>query len=263
MGTMLDPPQRVKLMRPTDRPMNGLLVAFFSGSLCLGLGPVGSRAADAPKAGRLADQAALKPYGGLVGGWRRGVGQVERGKVKGAWSEEADWAWKLSPDSAALEGKIARGKYLKSIVVRPGKGPHTYVAEATLADDSTRTFAGKGDERKPLVLTADPPGGPGVRRMTLTLLHDTRLIMLLEAQNPDSKVFYRLGEVGYTREGVSFAVGESGPICIVTEGRGSMTVSYKGKTYHVCCSGCRDLFNVDPEAILAEAAERQKAKDKK
>ena len=84
--------------------------------------------------------------------------------------------------------------------------------------------------------------------------------MLLEAQEPDSKRFYRLGEVGYTREGVSFAVGESGPVCIVTEGRGTMQVSYKGKTYHVCCSGCKDLFNENPEAILAEAAERQKAK---
>ena len=42
-----------------------------------------------------------------------------------------------------------------------------------------------------------------------------------------------------------------------------MQVSYKGKTYHVCCSGCKDLFNENPEAILAEAAERQKAKEKK
>ncbi len=42
-----------------------------------------------------------------------------------------------------------------------------------------------------------------------------------------------------------------------------MTVSYKGKTYHVCCSGCRDLFKEDPEAVLAEAAEREKAKQSK
>jgi YHS domain-containing protein len=51
-------------------------------------------------------------------------------------------------------------------------------------------------------------------------------------------------------------------VCIVTEGRGTIAVSNKGKTYHVCCSGCRDLFNESPEAILAEAAERQKAKAK-
>ena len=42
-----------------------------------------------------------------------------------------------------------------------------------------------------------------------------------------------------------------------------MQVSYKGKSYYVCCSGCRNLFSENPEAILAEAAERQKAQDKK
>jgi YHS domain-containing protein len=245
-------------MCQTKRGLIGLLVAAFSGGLAFTL----SRAADAPATGRRADQAALKPYGSLVGGWR-GVGQVERGKTKGAWTEQADWAWKLTPDSAALEGKITKGKHLKSLVLHPGPEPHTYVADAVLADDSRRSFAGKGQEEKPLVLTASPAGGPGVQRITLTPLHGTRLVVLLEAQDPDNKVFYRLGEVGYTRQGVAFAVGESGPICIVTEGRGTMQVSYKGKSYYVCCSGCKDLFNENPEAILAEAAERQKAKDKK
>jgi YHS domain-containing protein len=75
---------------------------------------------------------------------------------------------------------------------------------------------------------------------------------------PSSKTFARLGEVGYTRNGVAFASGESGPLCIVTEGRGTISVSYKGKSYYVCCSGCKDLFNKDPESILAEAAERAK-----
>jgi YHS domain-containing protein len=220
------------------------------------------RAGDTPPTGRRADQAALKPYGSLVGGWRHGVGQVERGRTKGAWTEDADWAWKLTPDSAALEGKIAKGKYLKSLVVRPGKEPHTLVADAVLDDDSKRSFSGKGEEQKPLVLTASTEGD-GLRRITISLLHDTRLVVLLEAQEPASKRYFRLGEVGYTREGVSFAVGESGPVCIVTEGRGTISVNYKGKAYYVCCSGCKDLFNENPEAILAEAAERQKAKEKK
>src|SRR3954463_15474507 len=107
-------------MRQTDRRLMVLLAfAAFSG------GPAFAPAADAPTTGRLADQAALKPYGSLVGGWR-GVGQVERGKTKGAWPEQADWAWKLTPDSAALESKIAKGKYLKSLVLHPGPEPHAY-----------------------------------------------------------------------------------------------------------------------------------------
>jgi YHS domain-containing protein len=239
-----------------NRWLIGLFVAASSGGLAF------AWAADPPASGRLADQAALKPYGTLVGGWR-GVGQVERGKAKGSWPEQADWTWKLTPDSAALEGKIAKGKYLKSLLIHPGPEPHSYAVEAVLVDDTKRTFNGKGEEGKSLVLTAGAPGGEGVQRITLTPLHGTRLVVLLEARNPGNKIFYRLGEVGYTRQGVAFAVGDSGPICIVTEGRGTIPVSYKGKTYHVCCSGCKDLFNEDPEAILAEAAERQKAKGKK
>jgi hypothetical protein len=34
------------------------------------------------------------------------------------------------------------------------------------------------------------------------------------------------------------------------------------KTSWVCCSGCRELFNDDPESVLAEAASREKAKAK-
>jgi YHS domain-containing protein len=232
-----------------------IIVVFVSFPIVLAWG------ADAAP-GRRAEQEALKPYGSLVGEWR-GAGQVERGKTKGAWTETASWAWKLTKKTAALEMKITKGgKYLKSAELRPGPEPRSYVLDAVLFDGTNRTFLGKGEDKKPLVLTASGTGDEGVRRITLTPLHDTRLLMLLEGQYPD-KSYSRLGEVGYTREGIAFAVGESGPVCIVTEGRGTLPVSYKGKTYHVCCTGCRELFQENPEAILAEAAEREKAKEKK
>ena len=213
---------------------------------------------------RRADQEALKAYAPLVGSWR-GVGQVQRGRVRGAWTESADWAWKLTSDSAGLEMTVKKGKYLKAGVLRPGKAPGTIVFEATLSDGTTRTFAGAAaGDRKPLVLRADAkaPAG-GVRRISITPLHDTRLLVLLEAEGPERHTFSRLGEVGYTREGVAFAAGESYPLCVVTEGRGTIQVSYKGKTYWVCCSGCRDLFNDDPEKVLADAAAREKATARK
>jgi YHS domain-containing protein len=214
--------------------------------------------------GRRADQEALKAYAPFVGSWR-GVGQVERGRARGAWTESADWAWKLTSDSAGLEITVKMGKYLKVGVLRPGQAPGTFVFQATLADGTSRTFAGAAaDDRKRLVLTADAkaPAG-GVHRVSITPLHDTRLLILLEAEDPNRHTFSRLGEVGYTREGVAFAAGESYPLCVVTEGRGTIQVSYKGKTYWVCCSGCRDLFNDHPESVLAEAAAREKATAKK
>ena len=85
-----------------------------------------------------------------------------------------------------------------------------------------------------------------------------RLEIPLEGQDPDNGRFYRLAEVGYTRQGVAFAAGESYPLCVVTEGRGTIKVSYKGRTYYVCCSGCKELFDDDPEGVLAEAEARKK-----
>ena len=214
-------------------------------------------------ADRQTDQEALKPFGGFVGDWR-GVGQLERGKTKGAWRESANWAWKLSKDSAALAMTVEKGKYLKSALLKPGNAPGAYVLEAVLADGTSRVFQGKAtDPTQPLILEASGKT-TGLRRIKFTPLHETRLLMLLEASNEgDSKSLARLGEVGFTREGVAFASGDGAPVCIVTEGRGSSKVTYQGKTYWVCCSGCKDLFDDNPEAVLAEAEARKKAKGAK
>ena len=231
----------------------------LAGSLLATLGVLAIAGDDGANKGRLEDQSSLKVYGPLVGSWR-GTGQPKRGQAAGSWQEKASWAWKLSDRSAGLEVDVEKGKYLKSALLRPGQGAEAYVLEATLADGSKRTFSGKLAKDRPLVLTADGPG-EGVRRVTLTIPNEFRFLLLLESQSAGN-TFARLGEVGFTREGVSFAAGESGPVCIVTEGRGTIQVSHKGKSYYVCCSGCRDLFNKDPEAILAEAAERAKSKAK-
>jgi YHS domain-containing protein len=218
-------------------------------------------AADGPPSGRRADQEALKPYGGLVGEWR-GTGQPQSRSSKGAWRETAGWAWKLDADSAALELKVEKGKFFRSARLRPEKRAGSFALDATLADGSKRTFLGQVIKDKPLVLVAANVEGDGPARVTLQPLHDTRFLLLLEARNAGDAGYHRLGEVGYTREGVAFAAGESGPVCIVTEGRGTIQVSHQGKSYWVCCSGCKDLFNENPAAILAEAADRQKAKAK-
>ena len=227
--------------------------AWLAAAVCVGAALDTEGAARRQK-----QQAALKPLGSLVGKWR-GTGQVRRGVGQGAWTESAEWVWKLDKKSAALEFKVATGKYLKSATLVPGKSAGVFQLVATLADGSERYFGGKAAAGGKLILST-PAGGAGVRRITLTPLHDTRLLVLYEGRAADSEEYARLGEVGYTREGVAFAAGESGPVCIVTEGRGSIPVSYQGKTYYVCCSGCRDLFNENPAAILAEAAAREKAK---
>jgi YHS domain-containing protein len=230
-------------------------------ALSLGMAVVPLALADDTAPGRRADQAALKAYGALVGQWR-GTGQPQRLSRKGAWTESAEWAWKLSKDSAALDLTIAKGKYLKSgrLVARGKAGG--FALDAVLADDTKRTFVGEAGSMDRLALTAEGPATDGLRRVTITPLHDTRFLLLLESQDPDTDQFARIAEVGYTRQGVAFA-GESYPTCIVTEGRGTIPVQYKGTTYYVCCTGCKELFDADPAAAIAEAEAKKKARAQK
>jgi YHS domain-containing protein len=55
------------------------------------------------------------------------------------------------------------------------------------------------------------------------------------------------------KDGESLAGGTKKPECIVSGGAATMPVSYKGTTYYVCCSGCRDEFLANPEKYIAAA----------
>ena len=61
-----------------------------------------------------------------------------------------------------------------------------------------------------------------------------------------------------TKEGQSLGAKEKKNECVVSGGLGTMKVMHKGETYYVCCSGCRDAFNDDPEKFIKEAAAKKK-----
>ena len=51
---------------------------------------------------------------------------------------------------------------------------------------------------------------------------------------------------------MSFASVDEGPECVVSGGHGTMSTTYKGKTYYFCCTGCRDAFADNPEKYIKE-----------
>ena len=61
-----------------------------------------------------------------------------------------------------------------------------------------------------------------------------------------------------TKEGESFSGGGKKPECVVTGGLGTMQVSYNGKTYYVCCSGCADEFKARPKKYVDEFEKKMK-----
>jgi hypothetical protein len=203
---------------------------------------------------------AMQEFNVLIGGWR-GIGQPKRNSQVGAWQERADSVWELKPKSHGIRWNIDAGKQWKSALIGYDESKKQFTLTATLLDDSLRAYHGK-QEDKNLVLESDADDRKEIHRVTLTLRGENRVTVLLEKRPEQQSFFTRVAEIGYQRDGTRLAVaGSSGPECVVTGGLGTIMVSYKGKSYYVCCTGCRDAFNDDPEGILADY-EKRKAEEK-
>ncbi len=101
------------------------------------------------------------------------------------------------------------------------------------------------------------------QRLIVTVLHFNRYLYRYEVKPAESARFALVYQVGATKEGVDFAGGDDAPECVVSGGLGTMPVMFKGQTYYVCCSGCRDAFKEEPEKYIKEFEARKKAKKDK
>ncbi len=212
-----------------------------------------------------AAKAVLTQFQDLVGGWI-GTGQPKRGSAVGAWREKAEWRWKFAGEQVALEYTVEEGKLLKSAVLSfdpAKKSLHLKTVEPIEAKDETidRDYEGELVDKK-LVLESTGTDSTDGRRITITRLNEKRTLVLFERKAPLQNFYSRIAEVGYTREGTRLAESDqTGPICVVTGGAGTIKVTHKGETYWVCCTGCRDAFNDDPEGVLADY--KKKLEEKK
>lgn len=213
----------------------------------------------------------LTPFRDFVGEWR-GVGQPQRGSTRGAWVERGQWQWKFTDGKSALVFQSPQGKLIHAAELRPARdsGLFELTVEPAPGDNKsedapTKTiYQGKTDADGRLVVTTSNPPAELPARITIGLVaNGDRLLMLLERKAPAGERYSRLAEVGYTREGSQFGKGNTQPECVVTGGHGSIAVEFEGKTYYVCCSGCRDLFNDDPAGTLAEYRKRKEEEQAK
>jgi YHS domain-containing protein len=204
---------------------------------------------------------ALSQFNSLIGGWR-GTAQPRRGSAAGSWRESAEWVWDFSQPTPAIRYVVTDGKLLKSARITFDDKANQFRASVDLPDGSTREYSGKFDDDR-LVLNSQPDAKNEIHRLTVTRLNDKRTIVLFEKKRATSRGLARVAEVGYTREGTRLAVeGGDGPECVVTGGKGTIPITYKGQTYYVCCSGCKQAFNENPEKILAEYKQRLEARNK-
>lgn len=203
------------------------------------------------KTEKAAAQEALGAFNSFIGGWR-GAGQVRRGSRAGAWQEDGIFVWNFDDGGVAIQYDIKEGKHIRTALVTWDPKAKAFRMNAAFADKVQREYTGKF-EKNLLVLESKPDAKDYVSRVTMRQLNEKRMLVLYETRKAAQSFYRRLGEVGYTREGTRLASSDStGPECVVSGGAGTIAVSYKGKKYYVCCTGCRDAFNDDPEGILAD-----------
>jgi YHS domain-containing protein len=204
----------------------------------------------------------LAPFEHMVGSWK-GQAIPMANRLKG-WPEKHMWAWRFSggvPVALALvlEGNktLARGELSCDA---EGK---QYRLQGTDPEGKPVTFVGTyGGTARSKMLTLDRVGDLPAGKERLVIWPNSnmiRYVFALDRQEPGAPQFKRVIEVGLTKEGEQFAAGGSAadrPKCIITGGAATMTVSFQGASYPICCSGCRDEFNDNPEKYVKKAAQR-------
>jgi hypothetical protein len=208
---------------------------------------------------------ALKAFNDLIGSWK-GTGIPEgplEVQQRDFWTEKLSWEWQFKRSDAWLKVAIDKGKYFTKGELRylPDKDQFQLTLETTAKESLTFTGPYKEKERV-LSLERTDDKKKESQRLVFSFIHGNRFLYRYEVKPEKRRVFAKKYQVGATKDGVAFASGDGKPECVVSGGLGKITVTYKGKTYYVCCTGCRDAFKEDPERYIKEYEERQKAKEK-
>jgi hypothetical protein len=211
---------------------------------------------------------ALQPFNNLVGSWK-GTAKPSGTKAeqdRDFWIEKIAWEWQFKDKDAWLTVQFDKSKHFTKGTLRYVADKNHYVLTLTKLDKEELTLKGELDEKgKVLTVESEPDTKMEVHRIVINMLHDgERFLYRVEKRKADKTRYSMVFSVGATKEGIAFAGGGANqPECIVSGGLGTMQVSYMGKTYYVCCSGCATEFRANPAKYVAEYEEKKAKKDKK
>lgn len=230
---------------------------LFGVVLVLGLVAPPVRAAD--KDQRADKMEALKALNDYIGDWN-GTGAPPRARPgsKDFWSETVSWSWRFKGDDAWLVMKIKDGKHFKRGEMRYLPDKKKYELTLTDVKDKKQVYQG---ELKDEVFTLEHVDADtkDTYKLTMNLAGDgVRLIYKSSKKSAGRTLYVPQYEVACNKVGESLGAKEKKNICVVSGGLGTSTVTYKGKTYYVCCSGCRDAFNENPEKFIKEFEAKKK-----
>ena len=222
---------------------------------------------------------ALKPLQVMLGQWR---GTTRR--VFGNFNavDEHEWVFDLQTDPAqpALVMVSDKSPYIQNarltFVTETGTFQLTVLDrdqhERVLTGTYTQPVEDKFDDSQVLQRTyklelKQKKAGDAPDRWQITLNHQENNRYLLQlARSRGQQTDFRVHDtVSIQRKDTSFALSDTDygdKECIISQGLGTTAVSFQGKTYWVCCSGCKAAFEEDPELWIARAAEREESAKK-
>lgn len=219
--------------------------------------------------------AALKPIQVLLGKWQGLIKNASR-------SEVHDWVWDLKTDPVfpALVLNVPDGEFFTNARLTYDPRVDQFLMTTVDEEDVTRSFTGKfkaepkdvpsedgkGVERTfQLELTENEDSGRGTRfQYVFKQQHNNRYLVDVNRARGRAK-FQQFDVIGSQRDGVSFAKADDDygdKTCIISGGLGTSTVTYKGRTFYVCCSGCKAAFDDEPERWIARYEEQKAEKMK-
>lgn len=218
-----------------------------------------AHAADGPKR---APKEALQAFNDLIGSWR-GSGEpngTREEKQRGFWQETITWQWQFKGDDAWLQTTFTKSKHYTGGELRWLPDGDRYQFTLHTPAKNELQFQGTLKDRRLTLDRTDEKTGE-TQRLVISLLHPNRYLYRYDVKPAGHTSFTTVYQVGATKEGESFASSDDGPECVVSGGHGTLTTTYKGKTYYFCCTGCRDAFKDNPDKYIKEYEER-KSKEK-
>jgi len=218
----------------------------------------------ADKADKSEAKDALKELQEFIGGWK-GNGGPDKPRPSPrdpVWSENVSWSWRFKGDDAWLSMAIKDGKLYKSGELRYLPGKKVYQLTLTSKEDKKLVFEGK-IEREVLKLQRVDADTKATELITMnTAAEGDRFIYHVAHKNKGTTIWRKDYLVACTREGVSLGKVDKKNECVVSGGLGTRPVSYKGETYYVCCSGCAEAFQENPEKYVNEYKAKKAGKKK-
>ena len=246
----------------------------------LALNAVGGSTTDATSTGSKSDPekqirtviAKLQPLQILLGQWR-GTTRREYENFKAVDIHEWVWDLRSNPAQPALTIQSDKSPYIKTGRLTWDSELNRFAMTVTDPAGMTRQFTGDFTEPVHEIVGSDDKlhrvfrlefnqteSSESGELWQLAFAQQENNRYLLEVSKRRGKAdFARFDTVSTQREGTSFAVSDAGyaeKTCIISEGLGTMEVTWKGRSYWVCCTGCKAAFEEDPETWIARAAKK-------